>query len=552
MALDLATPLDRRDAEGPHGVSLHYSLDSLMVRGRRLFGWGFCLDTDSALEDGKLLLPLMDGRRHEVALLPLGYREDLVRIHPGVDHAGGAGFMVQAILPSPPAKGVATLRFHRAGEVLELALPGFPDAFAPPQAISLRSVWHRFGQIWRERGAAAGLVAAVRGGFQRLASLPQRQPLSAGSWPEAAVLVLDHGMGGGANRYRESRLAAWRAEGRPVVVAMPRASTLDFRIEIHDDRGHDERTVLTQEDLLVQFDAMDADVLEINSLVGFEDVTAMTAWAVGWRRGRASRHLRFNLHDFHSACPAFTLMDASGRFCDLPALERCRSCLPSNAISTLGLDLHRDVAAWRASWGSFLEACDHIAAFSGSSANLLKRAHPSLGIAPLHVEGHKGAGEGLRRVMPAKGFPVVVAVVGHLNRAKGADLLRELAKASNEAGRPLDFVLFGTLEGGAGGHRNLRVLGSYTRDTLCDRLEAERVALALLPSVCPETYSYVTDELMATGLPLAVLDRGAPAERVLHYPLGRVLDGEDPASLLEQLVAFAAEQAGEPSNGSTP
>ena len=88
-------------------MSVHYALDSLVVRGRRMFGWGFCLDTDTPLEQGTLRLALADGSRHDVALLPGGYREDLARLHPGVDHAGGAGFMVQAMLPSPPANGVA-------------------------------------------------------------------------------------------------------------------------------------------------------------------------------------------------------------------------------------------------------------------------------------------------------------------------------------------------------------------------------------------------------------------------------------------------------------
>lgn len=533
-------------------MSVHYALDSLVVRGRRMFGWGFCLDTDTPLEQGTLRLALADGSRHDVALLPGGYREDLARLHPGVDHAGGAGFMVQAMLPSPPANGVATLRFRRAGEWIELALPGFPGAFAPPQAIPLRSVWRRFGQVARERGIGAALVAALRGGVQRLVARREARPRMDGSWPRGAVLILDHGMGGGANRYREARVEAWRAEGRPVVVASPRTSTLDFRVEVHADAGRDERSFPTQEALLAQLGGVDAAVLEINSLVGFDDVTAMTAWAVAWRRAGTARHLRFNLHDFHGACPAFTLVDAAGRFCDLPALERCRSCLPANAVSTLGLDLHRDVGEWRVAWRAFLEACDQIAAFSTSSAALLRRAHPTLSAERVHIAGHSGAAAGLRRVAPGTGRPAVVAVVGHLNRAKGADLVRALAQCSDASGEPLAFVVFGTLEGGTGGHRSLRVLGSYTRDTLCDRLEAQRVAMALLPSVCPETYSYVTDELMATGLPLAVLDRGAPAERVPGYSRGRVLQGDDPASLLRQLVDFAAEQAAKPPNGTTP
>mgnify|MGYP001627283211 CR=1 FL=1 len=516
-------------------MTCHYSLDSLAVRGCRLFGWGFCLDPLSELKDGKLLLPLVDGRWHEIALLPGGYREDLVLSFPDVPHAGAAGFMLRATLPASPAGGEAKLCFRRAEEWIELPLPGFPDAFALPQTIPVRSVFQRFLQIRRQRGWGAALKAALRGGMQRLAGLRMLNV----RWPTRSVILLDHGMGGGATRYGESRLAFWLSSGRTVVKVVPQASTLDFRIEIYDGSGRSELSVPSQNELLEILERLDADVLEINSLVGFEDVPAVTAWASVWRRARQNRHLRFNLHDFHSVCPAFTLVDSDGRFCGVPKKERCVECLPKNAISTLGLDIHRDIAEWRGAWRDLLAACDHIAAFSMPSVTLLRRAHPELRSGQVGIVGHEGGGKGLRRVAPAKVRPGVVAVLGHINRAKGADLLRALAEASEISGRPLEFIVFGTLEGGGAGLGSLRVLGSYTRETLCDRIEAAGVSLALLPSVCPETYSYVVDEIMEMGLPLAVLDRGAPPERVRHYPLGRVLKGDDPSSLFIQLLEFS-------------
>jgi glycosyltransferase involved in cell wall biosynthesis len=144
----------------------------------------------------------------------------------------------------------------------------------------------------------------------------------------------------------------------------------------------------------------------------------------------------------------------------------------------------------------------------------------------------------------------VVAVVGHINRAKGADLLRAMARHAEASAKPVRFVVLGSLEGGGTGGSNLRIAGQYTQGELCERLTSAQAALAFLPSVCPETYSYVTDELMATGLPLAVLDRGAPAERVARYARGCVLAGDDPADLLEQLLEFAAAQRDDHSIGS--
>ena len=43
-----------------------------------------------------------------------------------------------------------------------------------------------------------------------------------------------------------------------------------------------------------------------------------------------------------------------------------------------------------------------------------------------------------------------------------------------------------------------------------------------MPSVCPETYSYVTDEIMAMDMPIVVFGIGAPAERVARYTRGAV------------------------------
>lgn len=530
-------------------MSLHYSLDSLLVRGRRIFGWGFCLDTSGALRCGELVVRMVDGRSHALAVLPGGYREDLVAAHPEVPHAGGAGFLVQAVLPQPAATGSAMLRFQRAdGSVLEIPLEEFPHAYAPPQAIGLRAVWHRFGQVRRQRGLLAALSAAARGLRQRMEERRSRTTAIPMAALDGAVVVFDHGMGGGANRYRDERVAALRSCGHPVVVVAPRPATLDYVLERHSSDPTETSVMPSLQELLAALSLLPARAIEINDLVGFDDVPAVLAWIVAWRRARPDRHLRFNLHDFHSVCPAFTLVDEAGRFCGIPDLARCRQCLPANAPSTLGLDTHRDVGVWRRDWRELLEACDEIVAFSASSVALLLRAHPGLPASCIAVRPHEAATAGLRRVVAGRGPPVVIAVVGHVNRAKGADLLRAMAREAEASAAPLRFVVFGTLEGGNGGLANLRVLGRYARDELCDRLEAEATTLALLPSICPETYSYVTDELMATGLPLAVLDRGAPAERVALYPHGKVLSGDDPAALLAQLRAFAdALRAGDPS-----
>jgi glycosyltransferase involved in cell wall biosynthesis len=167
----------------------------------------------------------------------------------------------------------------------------------------------------------------------------------------------------------------------------------------------------------------------------------------------------------------------------------------------------------------------------------LARGLPDVAALPWRIEPHAFDAQGLRPVAPRLDLPLAVVAVGHLNHAKGAGLLGALARRAEERRLPLRFAVVGTVEGGAV-PPSVRVTGAFPRERLCEWLEAEGTGIALLPSICPETYSYVTDELMATGLPLAVLDLGAPAERVAGYHSGLLLPTEGLDAQLDALVAF--------------
>jgi hypothetical protein len=65
-----------------------------------------------------------------------------------------------------------------------------------------------------------------------------------------------------------------------------------------------------------------------------------------------------------------------------------------------------------------------------------------------------------------------------------------------------------------------------------------------VPSIWPETYSYVTTELMRLNVPVACFNLGAPPERVARYPLGRVIERIDAALAVRELMALARRANG--------
>lgn len=522
-------------------MSPRYSIDSVVVRGRRLFGWGFCLDVAGPLRRCLLEVPLVEGGTALLDVLPGGYREDLVHAFPGQPHAGGSGFMINGRAPQPIGSGTATLRVTTADGLEHLlTLPDFPGAYMPATEVPLASGLSRVREIARSRGYPAAAFSSVGGVLRRIrtfwASWSHRtkRPL------RAPALVIDHAMGGGANRYRDERIQVLRDAGHDVLLVVPELATLSYRATAFfagESKGV-ERRFDAQDELLQHLGMLRFDHVEVNNLVGFDDPPSMLAAIRSWRETKGGR-LRFLLHDFHAICPSFTLIGWWGAHCGVPDLDTCRACLPRNARQTLGLHNDQDPVAWRDAWAGMLRVADEIVAFSEASKSLLLRGQPDVAPERVLVEGHRLDATGLRPVKPRWESPVCVAAVGHLNHAKGADLMRQLAARASVRGLPLRFLVVGTLDGGTQGVASLRVTGGFSRDGLCDLLESEGVGIAIVPSICPETYSYVTDEIMAMDLPIAVLDLGAPPERVGRYHRGIVLPREGLDAQLDALVGFA-------------
>lgn len=521
-------------------MSVHFSIDSIAIRDVRLFGWGWVLNTGCEAASCELEVPLADGRRWKFAGVFQGRREDVAAAFPGVPHAAGAGFGLRGMAPAPLIAGTAVFRVRfDDGTTREWSLPGFPSRF---QAGGARSGLRRFMALLRSQGvrvASARVIQALRqvalAWWRAVDAAVQRWRVPL----RAPVVVFDHAMGGGANRARERLVQGHLSAGRTVAVITPVLAELGYRLHVRGPRGQWVLDGGDLEPLLAMLERARPAAIEVNDLVTFADVGRVQRWCLAHKsRGTA---LAFHLHDFHAACPAFTLVDLHDRFCAIPGYEVCATCLPANPTHTLGFHQHVALPDWRARWAEFLTQVDRIVAFSQDSIGWLQRAFPGLPLDHVVLQPPWPEVAPLRPVRPSPHRrPLVVAAVGHLSVPKGAEMLRTLATLAHERGLPLRFVVVGTTDRPCA---QIPVTGPFRRDELSAILERLGVGACLLPSICPETYSFVTDELMQTGLPVAVFDVGAPPERVRAYPSGLVLPLAPDAALQAMMCAWIADAA---------
>ncbi|MDA8161394.1 MAG: glycosyltransferase, partial [Desulfobacteraceae bacterium] len=131
-----------------------------------------------------------------------------------------------------------------------------------------------------------------------------------------------------------------------------------------------------------------------------------------------------------------------------------------------------------------------------------------------------------------------IGVLGIINQAKGAELIKKLVKYIDETGQNAKVILIGLI--------NIPINSPHFEQTgRYDKTELEKIVLEkeidifFIPSIWPETFSYTAEEIMRMGYPLAVFNLGAPAERVKKYNRGMVLDLDSSMEeLFENLKAF--------------
>lgn len=526
-------------------MSHRYAVDSLLVRGSRCFGWGWFLDDAQPARHCEIRVPLASGEDCVVACIPGGMRQDLRDAYPGVSHAAAAGFLIHGRVDQPLAVDrkpvlVAVLAdgSTRTGELPpSLFTPGDGPAAQWPARVArlVRALYRRDTEPVGSR-----VPVRVRERLSELATrLSRVRRLRALRSPSAAtVLVLDHGMGGGANQYRNVLVGQLVGRGRPVVVVSPLLAPLQYGIEVHTTRGVSRWRVDDLAPMLAMLERLPRLDVHVNDLVSYEDPVALMDWC---RRVRAANRgeLVMHLHDYHAVCPAWTLIGVDGAFCNVPTPDVCRQCLPRNAVNTLGFSQAVPIDDWRGAWGTFLATCDRIVAFSHASVAVLRRAYPALVLSHVTVEPHQVDTTELRPTHAVPGPPLVIAVAGHVSVPKGALMLREMAAIIRRERRAMRIVVFGTLEQHDPSD-GIEVHGAYTRAQLPELLERHGVGVCMLPSICAETFSFVTAEYMAMEMPVAVFPIGAPAERVAGYHSGLVISRIDAQAAVEEIAAFAA------------
>jgi glycosyltransferase involved in cell wall biosynthesis len=348
------------------------------------------------------------------------------------------------------------------------------------------------------------------------------------------ALVIDHDLGGGANLYRSSLMERFAIEGFAAVLLSAHNGILAYQLTAK--RGWWTRIAYI-DDVNALFEVLSTTNFEtvvFNNIISFPAPLAVVNGLSNWLRQNNRGQFLFLVHDHYCICPSWLLLNDAGKYCGIPDASVCASCLPANKALFLDFARGIDIVTWRAAWSDVLGQADEIRCFSTSTRSLLLRAHVNINPERVSVVPHILAHVRLRRVtLQDPGYPVI-GVIGHIVHHKGGQVLSDLAKYIRVAKKRVRIVVIGTIEYNLP-KEFVTSTGPYRPAQLPELLEAHGVNVGFFPSIVPETFSYVTEEMIVMGLPILAFDLGAPGERVAQYAYGRVISIGSPQSILEAI-----------------
>ena len=242
----------------------------------------------------------------------------------------------------------------------------------------------------------------------------------------------------------------------------------------------------------------------------------------------------FTAHDYFSFCKHISLSGEKNRYLPEPSLGTCACCKPGD----MGPIPKQTMTEWRDSNGMLLTAARQVITPSQDTSRRIAAFAPSANVITVpHTDAPRNEQSPAVYAPPlSDGDNLRIVVLGALSMIKGADVLEAVAMEAAKKGIKIEFHLLGF------GYRNLltqpraalTVHGAYEEKDLPQLLQWLKPHLVWFPAQWPETYSYTLSASLLQGLPVAVPDIGAFAERVAGREWSWVMPwDETPAQWLQ-------------------
>lgn len=532
---------------------IFWSVDSLVVKDNALFGFGWVFHAKHEITALRFKLTFAGEGKFLPAYIATDAgkpREDVESAFANQPNALNSGYVVFGAFPVGAQISAVTLVCSLAdGSVLELAVPtsSVIQFTSANESESNRLMLRQF-YVFFKRGMHLIRAGKFTTLFEKVRRYIRSRPNSGLHKPTALAgllrrderknvcLIIDHNLGGGANHYSNRLVNSIIHEGRSALILSYHVATLSHMLILRNNRVNLRYSIPDKSFFQNAVKTLSITDIIYNTAVSFIKPEEIPPLLINLKQHTSAR-LKVLIHDFFPVCPSHFLIDHKGKYCQIPEIDVCSSCLQRNQQGFTSLFHDRSMPKWRVGWGSLLEIADEIVTFSNNSSKLLLKAYPHIEGIKISVLPHKVDYLSGKLPQISNTSMLCIGIVGQIGFHKGSVFVQALAREIKRRDLDLKIVVIGSVEASCE-PSIVSQTGAYRHDDLKGLIEKSNANVFLFPSIWPETFSYVVQELMEMDVPIASFNFGAPAERLASYAKGLVLDSMDSGIVLDQLLSF--------------
>ena len=320
------------------------------------------------------------------------------------------------------------------------------------------------------------------------------------------TVYLAHNLGGGAEIAIQQEVKEALSNGAPGAIILRVGGPMLWRIEVITPNCRQIAEAENADQLLALLKPLAQRKIVYSCGAGGSDPAAVPKLLHRLTEGEAPYEMR--LHDFFCVSPSWNLLDSAGEYHGPPSPK---SHDPAHSVLS---DPPVTLADWHGLWEPLIAKAREITAYSKSSAEILSAVYPksddSIAVRPHRLSHVPGA------LAPGGQS---IGVLGGINHEKGGTVLMGLTRKLSRR-----LVVLGEMDSQFSLAFPHLVHGRYERDQINVLARRYSIGVWLIPSVCPETFSFATHEALATTLPVLSFDLGAQAEAVRKASNGIVLE----------------------------
>ncbi|KIL38722.1 hypothetical protein SD70_24650 [Gordoniibacillus kamchatkensis] len=520
---------------------LKFSVDSLKVSNGKIYSYGWVFHRKKIIKQIRMLVY----KRGTTEVFSVQYGNQRIDVAQDFQYAQAefSGFIISGRIPKGKCKLFLELKFNDdSDQVIDLNYVS--SNLQTKLSISKRRIKKAFSYLFRGKIAeliwkSKQIIMSDRK-FNQSLHLNKFKEIINSYKKLPFILVIDHKMGGGANLYRQ-RLIEKNSRETPVLLLVYDIPHLEYGLTYYYKSENITFKLDSIESLQNLFESNYINVSEIfvNNLVSFEFPISVIKFIVNLKVNFKAQ-LIVPIHDYFCICPSFTLQDYNGNFCGIPDIQQCRICLPKNKGDFQQIVNYSDIDSWRSTWHLLLTKADKILCFSESSYKYIAKAYPDLMVNNIQIEPHSVDYLPVEKPEISKKFPMNIGILGNISDIKGANVIRKIIEIIEEHKYPIKVTVIGNMDF-VPKAQCLTVTGSYKHSQLPKLIEDMGINIGFVPSIVPETFCYVVNELMYYDLPIATFSLGAQAERVSTYSKGVIIPEIDPSVALEELMKLYHE-----------